>query len=105
MLVQGDNTTAGASALAAFCKQIPVRHVEAGLRTDNLVDPFSEEANRSLISQPALLHFAPTEVSAANCPASGVIGDVLTTGNTVIDALLLMAEQAPALGKPVVGRS
>ena len=100
VLVQGDTTTAFASALAAFYGQIPVGHVEAGLRTDNLFDPFPEEANRRLISQLAQLHFAPTAVSAANCRASGVIGEVLTTGNTVIDALLLMAEQAPAYELP-----
>ncbi len=100
VLVQGDTTTAFSSALAAFYEQIPVGHVEAGLRTDNLFDPFPEEANRRLISQLALLHFAPTEVSATNCRASGVIGEVLTTGNTVIDALLLMAEQAPVFNLP-----
>ena len=94
VLVQGDTTTAFAAALAAFYEQIPVGHVEAGLRTDNLLDPFPEEANRRLISQLAQLHFAPTDRSAANCRASGVVGDILTTGNTVIDALLLMAEQA-----------
>jgi UDP-N-acetylglucosamine 2-epimerase (non-hydrolysing) len=94
VLVQGDTTTAFAAALAAFYEQIPVGHVEAGLRTDNLLDPFPEEANRRLISQLAQLHFAPTERSAANCRASGVVGEILTTGNTVIDALLLMAQQA-----------
>ncbi|MFU8886892.1 MAG: non-hydrolyzing UDP-N-acetylglucosamine 2-epimerase [Cyanobacteriota bacterium] len=100
VLVQGDTTTAFASALAAFYAQIPVGHVEAGLRTDNLLDPFPEEANRRLISQLAQLHFAPTERSAANCRASGVVGEVLTTGNTVIDALLQMAEQAPPYALP-----
>jgi UDP-N-acetylglucosamine 2-epimerase (non-hydrolysing) len=95
VLVQGDTTTAFASALAAFYEQVPVGHVEAGLRTDNLLDPFPEEANRRLISQLAQLHFAPTPLAADNCRASGVVGTVLTTGNTVIDALLLMAEQAP----------
>jgi len=94
VLVQGDTTTAFAAALAAFYEQIPVGHVEAGLRTDNLLDPFPEEANRRLISQLAQLHFAPTERSAANCRASGVVGQVMTTGNTVIDALLLMAAKA-----------
>lgn len=97
VLVQGDTTTAFASALAAFYEQIPVGHVEAGLRTNNLFDPFPEEANRRLISQLALLHFAPTERSAANLRASGVVGETVTTGNTVIDALLLMAETAPEL--------
>ncbi|WP_322757467.1 non-hydrolyzing UDP-N-acetylglucosamine 2-epimerase [Synechococcus sp. CBW1107] len=95
VLVQGDTTTAFSSALAAFYGQIPVGHVEAGLRTDNLLDPFPEEANRRLISQLAQLHFAPTALSASNLRASGVVGDILTTGNTVIDALLLMAETAP----------
>jgi UDP-N-acetylglucosamine 2-epimerase (non-hydrolysing) len=100
VLVQGDTTTAFSSALAAFYAQIPVGHVEAGLRTDNLFDPFPEEANRRLISQLALLHFAPTERSAANLRASGVVGEILTTGNTVIDALLLMAESTPSLEVP-----
>ncbi|MFM1798880.1 MAG: hypothetical protein RLZZ117_1158 [Cyanobacteriota bacterium] len=100
VLVQGDTTTAFSSALAAFYEQIPVGHVEAGLRTDNLFDPFPEEANRRLISQLALLHFAPTERSAANLRASGVVGEIFTTGNTVIDALLLMAESAPSFEVP-----
>jgi len=100
VLVQGDTTTAFASALAAFYEQIPVGHVEAGLRTDDLFDPFPEEANRRLISQLALLHFAPTERSGANCRASGVMGEVLVTGNTVIDALLLMAEKAAPFTLP-----
>ncbi len=100
VLVQGDTTTAFASALAAFYGQIPVGHVEAGLRTDDIFDPYPEEANRRLISQLALLHFAPTAVSAGNLAASGVVGETLTTGNTVIDALLLMAQQAPPLQIP-----
>ena len=100
VLVQGDTTTAFAAALAAFYAQIPVGHVEAGLRTDNLFDPFPEEANRRLISQVALLHFAPTPVAAANLQASGVVGEVLVTGNTVIDALLLTAASAPTYHLP-----
>ena len=100
VLVQGDTTTAFASALAAFYGQIPVGHVEAGLRTDDIFDPYPEEANRRLISQLALLHFAPTHVSARNLAASGVVGETVTTGNTVIDALLLMAQQAPPLQIP-----
>ena len=97
VLVQGDTTTAFAAALSAFYEQIPVGHVEAGLRTDNLLDPFPEEANRRLISQIAHLHFAPTKQSEANLQASGVVGRVLLTGNTVIDALLRMSERAPTL--------
>ena len=94
-LVQGDTTTAFAAGLAAFYEQIPVGHVEAGLRTDNLLDPFPKEANRRLISQIASLHFAPTPKAELNLQASGVVGRVSVTGNTVIDALLLMAESAP----------
>lgn len=94
VVVQGDTTTAFAAGLAAFYEQIPVGHVEAGLRTDNLLDPFPEEANRRLISQLSSLHFAPTPKAQANLQASGVVGEVSVTGNTVIDALLLMAKTA-----------
>ena len=94
VLVQGDTTTAFAAGLAAFYEQIPVGHVEAGLRTDNLLDPFPEEANRRLLSQLSSLHFAPTTQAEANLQASGVVGQVSVTGNTVIDALLLMAQTA-----------
>ena len=94
VLVQGDTTTAFAAGLAAFYEQIPVGHVEAGLRTDNLLDPFPEEANRRLLSQLSSLHFAPTSKAQANLQASGVVGEVSVTGNTVIDALLLMAKTA-----------
>ena len=97
VLVQGDTTTAFAAGLAAFYEQIPVGHVEAGLRTDNLLDPFPEEANRRLLSQIATLHFAPTQKAESNLRASGVVGEVSVTGNTVIDALLLMAETAPPI--------
>ncbi len=100
VLVQGDTTTAFASSLAAFYAQIPVGHVEAGLRTDDLFDPFPEEANRRLLSQIAQLHFAPTARSAANLRGSGVVGEIHTTGNTVIDALLLMAQTAPDWSLP-----
>ena len=94
VLVQGDTTTAFAAGLAAFFEQIPVGHVEAGLRTDNLLDPFPEEANRRLLSQLSSLHFAPTTQAQANLQSSGVVGQVSVTGNTVIDALLLMAQTA-----------
>ena len=95
VIVQGDTTTAFAAALAAFYQQIPVGHVEAGLRTDNLLNPFPEEANRRLISQIAQLHFAPTQLSLENLGRSGVTGTVQLTGNTVIDALLTVADQKP----------
>ncbi|BEV35883.1 UDP-N-acetylglucosamine 2-epimerase (non-hydrolyzing) [Synechococcus sp. M16CYN] len=97
VLIQGDTTTAFAAGLAAFYEQIPVGHVEAGLRTDKLLDPFPEEANRRLLSQIVTLHFAPTVKAETNLRASGVLGDVVVTGNTVIDALLLMTKIAPKI--------
>ncbi|HIK44497.1 MAG TPA: UDP-N-acetylglucosamine 2-epimerase (non-hydrolyzing) [Leptolyngbyaceae cyanobacterium M65_K2018_010] len=95
VIVQGDTTTAFAAALAAFYQKIPVGHVEAGLRTDNIYSPYPEEANRRLISQLTTLHFAPTTTAVANLKQSGVVGQIHHTGNTVIDALLAMAKQAP----------
>jgi UDP-N-acetylglucosamine 2-epimerase (non-hydrolysing) len=95
VLVQGDTTTAFAAALAAFYKQIPVGHVEAGLRTDNIYNPYPEEANRRLISQITQLHFAPTALSVENLERSGVVGKIYNTGNTVIDALLNVAARNP----------
>ena len=95
VLVQGDTTTAFAAALAAFYQKIPVGHVEAGLRTDNILNPFPEEANRRLVSQIAQLHFAPTSLSAENLKKSGVISGIHQTGNTVIDALLQVADRNP----------
>jgi UDP-N-acetylglucosamine 2-epimerase (non-hydrolysing) len=95
VIVQGDTTTAFAAALAAFYQQIPIGHVEAGLRTDNLFDPYPEEANRRLISQIAQLHFAPTDLSVSNLQKSAVTGQIYLTGNTVIDALLTVAAQQP----------
>ncbi|MEO0537152.1 MAG: UDP-N-acetylglucosamine 2-epimerase (non-hydrolyzing) [Cyanobacteria bacterium P01_A01_bin.123] len=100
VLVQGDTTTAFAAALAAFYQQIPVGHVEAGLRTDNIYNPFPEEANRRLISQIAQLHFAPTPLSAEKVQRSGVTGEIHMTGNTVIDALLTVAGKNPPCTVP-----
>lgn len=100
VLVQGDTTTAFAAALAAFYQQIPVGHVEAGLRTDDLFNPYPEEANRRLISQIAQLHFAPTSQSVDNLRRSSVVGQIHHTGNTVIDALLSVAAQQPACEVP-----
>ncbi|MEN9226291.1 MAG: UDP-N-acetylglucosamine 2-epimerase (non-hydrolyzing) [Thermostichus sp. DRC_bins_24] len=93
ILVQGDTTTAFAATLAAFYQRIPVGHVEAGLRTDDLYNPFPEEANRRLISQLASLHFAPTPQAVDNLKRSDVVGSIYLTGNTVIDALLQVASQ------------
>ncbi len=95
VIVQGDTTTAFAAALAAFYQKIPVGHVEAGLRTDNIYSPYPEEANRRLISQITTLHFAPTAKSVEHLKASSVVGEIHATGNTVIDALLTVAAQRP----------
>ncbi len=95
VMVQGDTTTAFAAALAAFYQQIPVGHVEAGLRTDNIYSPYPEEANRRLISQLTTLHFAPTTKAVEHLKASSVVGEIHPTGNTVIDALLAVAAQNP----------
>lgn len=100
VISQGDTTTAFAAALAAFYQQIPVGHVEAGLRTDNILNPFPEEANRRLVSQIATLHFAPTKTSVKNLKTSGVVQGIHQTGNTVIDALLTVAEKAPVCEVP-----
>ncbi len=97
VLVQGDTTTAFAAALGAFYRQIPVGHVEAGLRTGDRYNPFPEEMNRLLVTQLATLHFAPTPTSQAACRRSGVQDEAIyLTGNTVIDALLEVAGQVPA---------
>lgn len=95
VLVQGDTTTAFAATLAAFYQKIPVGHVEAGLRTDELFNPYPEEANRRLISQIAQFHFAPTDLSVENLKRSGVSQHIYLTGNTVIDALLSVAAALP----------
>ncbi len=96
VIVQGDTTTAFAASLAAFYQQIPVGHVEAGLRTDDLLNPYPEEANRRLISQLAQLNFAPTSLAVENLKQSKIVGEIYHTGNTVIDALLMVAQRQPA---------
>jgi UDP-N-acetylglucosamine 2-epimerase (non-hydrolysing) len=100
VLVQGDTTTAFAAALSAFYQQIPVGHVEAGLRTDHIYNPFPEEANRRLVSQITTLHFAPTDISVQHLKQSGVWGEIHQTGNTVIDALLDIAHRHPRCDIP-----
>lgn len=93
-LVQGDTTTTMAAALAAFYRRIPVGHVEAGLRTGDLGQPFPEEANRVLAGRLATLHFAPTPRAAENLRREGVREDrIFVTGNTGIDALLYTRER------------
>ena len=94
VLVHGDTTTTMASALSAFYLQIPVGHVEAGLRTGNMKSPFPEELNRKLVGQIADYHFAPTPFSTANLLAEGVSREkVFCTGNTVVDSLLWMKQK------------
>ena len=89
VIVQGDTTTTFAGALAAFYHKIPVAHVEAGLRTDNIYSPWPEEVNRRLVSQVADLHFAPTTRARENLLHEGIGRDrIVVTGNTGIDALL-----------------
>jgi len=89
VLVQGDTSSAFSGALAGFFEKVPVAHVEAGLRTRDLMDPFPEEANRRLIAPLAELHFCPTEKAQGNLIREGVDPDRISiVGNTVIDSLL-----------------
>ena len=88
VLVHGDTTTSTAAALAAFYQQIPVGHVEAGLRTHNIYSPWPEEMNRQITGRIATFNFAPTSLSRQNLLAEGIADESITvTGNTVIDAL------------------
>jgi UDP-N-acetylglucosamine 2-epimerase (non-hydrolysing) len=94
VLVQGDTTTAMASALASFYQKIPVGHVEAGLRSFDRYSPFPEEMNRKLISALAIYHFAPTKTAKSALIQEGVPeSNVFLTGNPVIDALYMLLEQ------------
>lgn len=86
VLVHGDTTTSYAVALAAFYQQIPVGHVEAGLRTYNMYSPFPEEMNRVMTSRLATLHFAPTPLNKANLVRENIVENIHVTGNTVLDA-------------------
>ena len=94
ILVHGDTATTFAASLAAYYRQIPVAHIEAGLRTHNLYSPWPEEGNRRLTGSLAALHFAPTQTSRQNLLNEGIApGCVHVTGNTVIDALLSVVEK------------
>jgi UDP-N-acetylglucosamine 2-epimerase (non-hydrolysing) len=94
VIVQGDTTTALCGALAASYEKVPTAHVEAGLRTGDLTNPFPEEINRQIIGRIARWHFAPTARAAAHLHAEGVPADqVVVTGNTVIDNLLWILRQ------------
>lgn len=107
VLVQGDTTTAFASALAAYYCKIPVGHVEAGLRSHDIYNPFPEEANRKLVSVLTEIHFAPTALSRDKLLAEGVPpGRIVVTGNTVVDTLRAIGdlphswENTPLAGIP-----
>lgn len=93
VLVHGDTTTSTAAALAAFYQQIPVGHVEAGLRTHNIYSPWPEEMNRQITGRIATYNFAPTPLSKQNLEEEKAHGQIFVTGNTVIDALHMVVKR------------
>jgi len=93
VLVHGDTTTSTAAALAAFYQQIPVGHVEAGLRTHNIYSPWPEEMNRQITGRIATFNFSPTPLSEKNLKEEKAQGQIFVTGNTVIDALHMVVER------------
>lgn len=102
VLVQGDTTTVFASALAAFYKKIPIGHIEAGLRTNDMGNPFPEEANRVLTGRLAKWHFAPTITSKNNLILEGIPEkNIQVTGNTVIDAIKLISDLNNQISLPI----
>jgi len=103
VVVQGDTTTVFAAALAAFYEQIPVVHLEAGLRTGDPYSPYPEEINRRLTTRLATLHLAPTSTSKANLLTENVDGaSIVVTGNTVIDALLWAVPRQRGYSEPAL---
>ncbi|PTN37508.1 non-hydrolyzing UDP-N-acetylglucosamine 2-epimerase [Desulfonatronum sp. SC1] len=105
LLVQGDTTTVLAAALAAFYRRVPVGHVEAGLRSHDLQNPFPEEANRRLVSILTGPHFAPTESAAAELLAERIPPEnIAVTGNTVVDALLHFEDKLGPLASDIQSR-
>lgn len=107
VLVHGDTSTATACALAAFHRRIPVGHVEAGLRTGDLAQPFPEEMNRRVVDVVSQWMFAPTPTSRANLLRENLQGRIAVTGNTVIDALATLCrrlETEPALASAIAAR-
>lgn len=103
LVVQGDTSSVTCAALAAFYREIPVVHLEAGLRSGNLFSPFPEEGNRKVVSQIASLHLAPTEESKANLLHDGVVPEsIAVTGNTVIDALFHTVEEHVDFSDPTL---
>lgn len=104
ILVQGDTTTVFCASLVAFYHKIPIGHVEAGLRTGNLLSPWPEEANRVLASRLAKWHFAPTETNRQNLLNEGISeNSIFITGNTVIDALLMVVKEIKAVPPKIEG--
>lgn len=93
VLVHGDTTTSTASAIAAFYAQIPVGHVEAGLRTHNILSPWPEEMNRQITGRIAAYNFSPTPLSESNLKTENAQGSIHVTGNTVIDALHMVVDK------------
>ncbi len=93
VLVHGDTTTSTAAALAAFYQQIPVGHVEAGLRTHNIYSPWPEEMNRQITGRIATYNFSPTPLSEKNLKEEKAFGHIFVTGNTVIDALHMVVDK------------
>lgn len=93
VLVHGDTTTSTAAALAAFYQQIPVGHVEAGLRTHNIYSPWPEEMNRQITGRIATFNFSPTPLSESNLQEEKAHGQIFVTGNTVIDALHMVVDK------------
>ena len=107
VLVHGDTSTASATALAAFHRRIRIGHVEAGLRTGDLARPFPEEMNRRVVDVVSDFMFAPTQTSRRNLMAENLSGQIVVTGNTVIDALAMTTERLkndPALCAEVAAR-
>ncbi len=105
VLVQGDTTTVLAASLAAFYAQVPIGHVEAGLRTYDKYRPFPEEMNRRLVSHLADWHFAPTEQARRNLLQEGIRdSQIVVTGNTVIDALLSVVKSDYAFAHPILSQ-
>lgn len=97
LVVQGDTTTAFAAALAAFYRRVLVAHVEAGLRSRDIANPFPEEVNRRLAGVVTALHFAPTPLARENLLAEGIAADqIVTTGNTVVDAVKMLVDMQMA---------
>lgn len=93
VLVHGDTTTSTAAALAAFYQQIPVGHVEAGLRTHNIYSPWPEEMNRQITGRIASYNFSPTPLSESNLKEEKALGEIYVSGNTVIDALHMVVDK------------